>query len=107
MTETEMVDLVKVMLGESRFDSVIPSYLAIAKSKTVAYLFPMDAEATWVNVPEIYHAQVCEIAVYLISKRGAEGEKEHRENGTTRSYESASIPKSMFTGMVPYVGVPR
>lgn len=107
MLDSEMTELIKTMVGDSRFDSVIPAYLKIAKSKVINHLFPFDDSADWSDVPDVYHAQTCEIAVYLLSKRGAEGETDHKENGTTRSYESASVPSSMFSGMVPFVGVPR
>ena len=44
-------------------------------------------------------------AVYLLNKRGAEGETAHSENGISRSYESADIPESMLSGIIPFAGV--
>ena len=46
-----------------------------------------------------------EIAVYLMNKRGAEGESAHSENGVSRTYENGDVPASMLRGIVPMVGV--
>lgn len=107
MTDSEMQAMVKVMVGDDRYDDIVQPYLDLAKAKVVSRLYPMTPEADWDGVDPAYHLQTCEIAVYLINKRGAEGETVHEENGTRREYESASVPNSMFRGMVPFAGVPR
>ena len=101
----DMNTAVLSVVGE-RYRGQVPLYVGMAKAKVVERLFPFDPDATWDDVPERYAAQTCEIAVYLIGKAGAEGEKAHSENGTSRTYESASVPPSMFAGMVPFAGVP-
>ena len=106
MTDAEMVALVQTLVGDSRFNALAEPYLALAKDAVVNRLFPYREEASWVDVPEKFHARTCEIACYLINKRGAEGETQHSENGVTRTYEAASIPASMFSGMTPFAGVP-
>lgn len=106
MTDEEMATCTSALLGTDRYDELVPHYLGIAKGAVTSYLFPYDAEATWDKVPERYHARTCEIAVFLVNKRGAEGEVAHSENGVSRSYESAGIPASYFRGMVPFAGVP-
>lgn len=103
----EMESAVKAMVGDDRYDEVVPLYLDLAKSAVISRLFPMGGDVCWEHVPEKYHMRTCEIAVYLINKRGAEGEIGHRENGTDRTYESASVPASMLASMVPYAHVPR
>lgn len=57
-----------------------------------------DMEPRW-NLKQI------EIATYLYNKQGAEGETQHIENGTTRTYESASVPASMLADISPIVRV--
>ncbi len=57
------------------------------------------------DVPIKYHYLQCQIAAYLLNKQGAEGESRHSENGVDRTYESADIPSSMLSSVVPYVGV--
>lgn len=105
MTDEEMAESAKVLIDDERFDRFVPHYLAIAKGAVVAHLWP-HADKTWADVPEKHHARTVEIAVYLVNRRGSEGETSHSESGTSRSYESAGIPKSYFSGMPSFVGVP-
>lgn len=107
MTDEEMVASIKALVGDSRFDGYVAHYLAIAKGKVLSHLWPYDDGKTWEDVPEKHHAQTVEIAVYLVNRRGAEGETSHSESGVSRSYESADVPASYFRGIVPHVGVPR
>ena len=106
MTDEEMVASIKVLVGDSRFDDYASHYLAIAQGVVVSHMWPFDDEKTWEDVPEKYHAQTVEIAVYLVNRRGAEGETSHSESGVSRSYESAGVPASYLRGITPHVGVP-
>ncbi|MBR1828302.1 MAG: hypothetical protein IJ781_02155 [Atopobiaceae bacterium] len=105
MTDAEMVTMVTTLVAEPRFDQFVASYLELAKGAVMQHLFPYR-DVEWADVPEKYHARTCEIAVYLVNRRGGEGETTHSESGVSRSYESAGIPASYFRGMVPFVGVP-
>lgn len=106
MTDEEMVAAVKALVGDSRFDGFVPHYLEIAKGAVVSHLWPYTDKG-WGDVPEKHHARTVEIAVYLVNRRGSEGETSHQESGTSRSYESAGIPKSYFVGMPSFAGVPE
>jgi hypothetical protein len=57
------------------------------------------------DVPLKYHRLQCQIASYLLNKQGAEGETRHSENGIDRTYETADVPPSMLTSVIPFVGV--
>lgn len=105
MTDEEMVAAVKMLVDDERFDKFAEHYLGIAKGVVVSHLWPY-ADKTWDDVPEKHHAQTVEIAVYLVNRRGAEGETSHSESGVSRSYESAGVPVSMLRGITPHVGVP-
>ncbi len=107
MSDEELIGAIKTGLGDERFEKYIPYHLMLAKKAVIERLWPCDAEKTWDDVPERHHPTVCEIAVYLVNRRGAEGETSHSESGTSRSYESAGIPDSLLRGIVPHVGVPR
>lgn len=106
MTDAEMLASVQALVADPRLDAFAQHYLEVAKGEVVSHLFPYDDGASWADVPERHHARTVEMAVYLINRRGSEGETSHQESGTSRSYESAGIPKSYFSGMVPKVGVP-
>lgn len=102
-----MESLIEDMLGDDELADSVSVYLPAAKAVVIDRLWPYDTAATWDDVPERFHYRTCEICCYLIAKRGGEGETRHVENGTTREWESASVPESMLTGMVPHIGVPE
>ena len=103
MTQVEKLTLLKAMVGESDTEDVLLAYLNIAGSKIINRAFPYDSEVT--EVPVRYEFLQCEIAAYLLNKRGAEGQTSHSENGISRSYESADVPESMLSAVTPTVGV--
>lgn len=103
MTDVEKLAMLRVMVGESDSDELLSTYLTISAQKILNRAYPYDDTLT--EVPDKYHALQCEIAAYLINKRGAEGQTGHTENGITRQYEDADIPSSMLKGVTPHVGV--
>ena len=104
MTEQEKLDLLKAMIGDSTESNIVLStYLKIAGDKIVNKAYPYSNDVT--EVPKQYEILQCEIAAYLIHKRGAEGQTSHSENGITRSYENADIPTSMLRSVTPHVGI--
>lgn len=103
MSQTEKLQLLKAMVGESDTEEVLLAYLNIAGSKILNRAFPYGTEET--EVPARYDFLQCEIAAYLLNKRGAEGQTGHNENGISRSYESADVPESMLSAVTPCVGV--
>ena len=103
MTDAEKLAMLRVMVGESDSDELLSTYLTIAAQKILNRAYPYDDTVT--DVSEKYHVLQCEIAAYLINKRGAEGQTGHTENGITRQYEDADIPPSMLKGVTPHCGV--
>ena len=103
MTQTEKLTLLKAMVGSSDTDDVLLAYLDLAGAKIINRAHPYDSEVT--EVPRRYEFLQCEIAAYLLNKRGAEGQTGHSENGISRSYESADVPESMLGAVTPMVGV--
>ena len=98
MTEIDKISMVTAMTGETN-EATVPAYLDIAGSKICHKAYPF-AE-TEMNVPPKYDYTQVEIAVYLLNKRGAEGETSHSENGISRAYENADIPASLMREIVP------
>jgi hypothetical protein len=103
MTQAEKLQLLKAMVGESDTEEVLLAYLNLAGGKIINRAYPYNPEAT--EVPKRYEFLQCEIASYLLNKRGAEGQTGHSENGISRSYESADVPESMLGAVTPMVGV--
>lgn len=104
MTDQEKLDLLKAMLGDSTESTIVLStYLKIAGDKIINKAYPYSNDIT--EVPKRYNILQCEIAAYLINKRGAEGQTSHSENGISRSYENADIPASMLSSVTPHVGI--
>ena len=108
MTDVEKLALCRVMVGQPKTadewsDDVIMSYLNIAGEKIINRAYPYDD--TVVEVPRRYGVLQCEIAAYLLNKRGAEGETAHNENGISRTYENADVPESMLGEVIPHVGL--
>ena len=103
MTQAEKFKLLKAMIGESDTEEVLLAYLEIAGRKILNRAYPFGTDET--EVPSRYDFLQCEIAAYLLNKRGAEGQTSHSENGISRSYESAGVPESMLGAVTPMVGV--
>ena len=107
MTEVEKLAMLRVMVGQANAgdwsDDVLISYLAIAGQKIINRAYPYDDTVT--EVPRRYGYLQCDIATYLLNKRGAEGQTGHSENGISRSYASADVPEAMLSEVIPHVEV--
>ena len=102
MASSQMLTQLEVLTNESD-ESLLTALLSIAEAKVLNRLYPYDD--TKIVVPSRYCRNVLEIAVYLYNRRGSEGEMSHSEGDIQRTYESASVPDSMFIGIVPECGV--
>ena len=105
MTNNEMITLVSGMSGESSTDTV-SAFLTMAGQAILNRAYPFVQDRSSLTVPVRYQNLQCEIATFLLLKRGAEGETVHNENGINRSYENGRIPYSMLKEVVPFCGVP-
>ena len=107
MTEVEKLSMLRVMVGQPNegdwSDDVLISYLNIAGQKIINRAYPYDD--TEKEVPRRYGYLQCDIAAYLLNKRGAEGQLSHSENGISRGYASADVPEAMLSEIVPHVEV--
>lgn len=99
MTDADKLAMVKALTGEQD-EVVLSAYLAIAGDKICRKAFPFDSEEN--AVPDRYAYIQVQIAVYLLNKRGAEGESSHSENGISRSYEDGDVPPSLLRDIVPF-----
>ena len=85
------------------FDSKAAIYLSMAEDIVRNKLYPFRQGAE--EIPVRYHRNVINIALFLLYKRGAEGETSHREGDVTRTYENGDVPESMLEDIIPYAGV--
>lgn len=102
MTDSEKLITLKTMIDSSDADDVLTTYLNLAGRKIISRAYPYDSEVE--EVPRRYHWLQCEVAAYMLNKRGAEGQTSHTENGITRTYGSADVPESMLSIIVPHCG---
>jgi len=102
MTEAQKLKMLKTMSGETDRPTLL-AYLSLAAGKVLKRLYPYRSDVR--RVPAKYAVNQVEIACYLLSKRGADGQLTHHENGIIRSYESASVPESMLKDIVPFASV--
>lgn len=105
MTQDEKIKSLRIMLGDSADDNddTLSTYLDFAGRAIINRAYPYDE--TQDEVPKQYENLQIEIAVYMLNKRGAEGETAHTENGITRNYGSADVPEEMLKRIVPHAGV--
>lgn len=102
MTDVEKLVMLKSLTSE-RDESVLSTYLAIAGNKVCRKAYPFDPTVT--EVPAQYGYVQVEIAVYLLNKRGAEGQTSHSENGISRGYEDGDIPPTLMREITPCASV--
>lgn len=100
MTEEEKLAMLRTLTGESDTD-ILSVYLLLAKDAVLHKAYPLDEDASKREFPAKYDTIQIKIAVYLLNKRGAEGETQHSENGILRSYEDGDIPPSLLRNIIP------
>ena len=102
MTDAEKLKMVKAMTGETD-EGILSTYLSIAGDKVCRKAYPYEPDARLVTCQ--YGFVQVEIAVYLLNKRGAEGQTAHSENGISRSYEDGDVPPTLLRDIVPFAAV--
>jgi len=103
MTDAERLKMLEHLTGETD-QGVLSTYLFLAKGKVLSQAFPFGGAE---EVPAEYETVWIEIAVFMLNKRGAEGEQRHSENGVDRTYDNSDIPKELLRKIVPKAGVMR
>ena len=103
MDTTAMKRYITANTGE-RDTTTLNDAIDIATGIVLNKLYPFAPEVT--EVPERYSDVVARVAIYILNKRGADGQLLHNENGIYRTYESADIPSSLLRELTPHAGVP-
>ena len=103
MTQAEKIIILKQMLDDSGdTDEVLSAYLNLAEQKILNRMYPFKEDYAGLTVPDRYLMMQLNIAVYLLNKRGAEGEIQHIENGIHRNYGASDVPDGMLKDIVPF-----
>lgn len=106
MTEAEKITYIKNLCEEDDED-VLSAFLAMAEEIAKERVFPFGCsdETFSSKVLKRYDKIICEIAVFLVNKRGAEGEKGHSESTAERTFENGGVPDTYLKKLIPYCGV--
>ena len=99
----EQLQRLKLMLNVYDEDELLSTLLTQAGEKIVGAVYPYQ-DTSNMKVPPRYGFLQLEVAERMYNLRGAEGEKEHIENGVHRTYES--IEDFINNNVVAFVGVP-
>lgn len=101
MTSAEKLAAFKVLISpDTDTDEVLTSMLAAAESLILNRMYPFGYEDSQV-VPKRYEQIQLQLAVELYTKRGAEGQSSHSENGISRSWTEKS---PLLSRIVPHCG---
>lgn len=104
MTDNDKLAKLRQMLDPSddTSDAIANTYLAAAKQAVINLAYPFGDGSE--EMPEKYDYEQIEIAVYMLNKRGSEGETAHSEGGTSRTFEVADIPISLRCRITAHTG---
>ena len=101
MTDSEKLNLMRSMIApDTDTDEVLGATIQLAQSLVLNRLYPFGYEDNTV-VPSRYEYLQIELAVELYSKRGAEGQVSHSENGISRSWPEKS---RILSQIMPHCG---
>lgn len=101
MTNAEKrVALATALLPDTDTDDVLDSVLEDAEALVLNRMYPFGYPDGTV-VPSRYERIQIQLAVELYSKRGAEGQTGHSENGISRSWPEKS---ELLNRVMPHVG---
>lgn len=100
MTQLERL---KIRITENTNDNELEDILESAKAVILSRRFPFGDYPA--ELEDRYKDLQIRIAVEMFSKRGAEGEVMHSENGVSRTYASASVSEDLLNEITPKGGV--
>ena len=101
MTDTEKLHMLKIMISpDTDTDEVLGAMLALSQSLILNKMYPFGHADDAFVPPRYEHVQL-ELAVELYTKRGADGQASHTENGTTRTWTEKC---RTLARVVPHVG---
>ena len=101
MTDAEKLTMLKTMISpDTDTDDVLNAMLSLSQSLILNKMYPFGYPDDTV-VPKRYEHIQLELAVELYTRRGAEGQASHTENGITRTWTEKC---RTLARVVPHVG---
>lgn len=101
MTDTEKLEALQTAIApDTAEDAVLSEVLLDAAALVLNRMYPFGYPAD-TAVPTRYERIQIQLAVELYTKRGAEGQSSHSENGIARSWPEKS---ALLNRIVPHVG---
>ena len=101
MTDLEKREALAVLLSpDTDTDEVLDSVLATAETLVLNRMYPFGYEDAMV-VPSRYERIQIQLAAEIYSRRGAEGQISHSENGISRTWSEQS---ALLKQIVPMCG---
>lgn len=104
MTNEEKIQRLGVLISPDTADAELLSVLIEQAEGIVLNRYYPFGPPEGATVPTAYEHIQLQIAVELFSKRGAEGQTAHNENGINRTYESADVSPSLLRRIIPCCG---
>ena len=103
MTISKKLDMLRRMMdGDETDEGILEVYLELAGQRILNRMYPYRDDYEGLEVPDKYVMTQLNIAVYMLNKRGAEGEVQHIENGVHRNYGSSDVPDTMLKDIYPF-----
>lgn len=101
MTNAEKLTALKTaILPDADTDAVLEDTLKLSEALVLNKMYPFGYE-DGMTVPARYERLQIELAVELYSKRGAEGQSGHNENGISRTWPEKS---AILSRVISHVG---
>ena len=92
--------LAAMLAPDTDTDEVLDTMVALAEAEVLNKMYPFGYPDDTV-VPARYEMLQIQLAAELYTKRGAEGQTSHSENGVARSWSEKS---AILARIVPHVG---
>jgi hypothetical protein len=101
MTGSEKLTTLKALISpDTETDAVLQAILSAAEAMVLNRMYPFGYPDGTV-VPGRYEQIQLQLAVEMFTKRGAEGQSNHSENGISRSWPEKSV---LLNRIVPNCG---
>ena len=104
MTNEEKITSLAELISPDTADvKILSQMIVLSEGIVLNRRYPLGVPQG-ATVPKQYEHIQLQIALEMFSKRGAEGQTEHDENGIARKYESANVSDSLLRRITPVVG---